>query len=200
MIVWQWTELWTWFLIGLEILTHTVCFKHESTYSISSALHAWSGSWTSSRALSTCVREETRSRLCPGLRKRLTDCRYSSEALNTRKSYLMKKERGGGEAERDGNKNSRINYSSEHCWEEQNPISHYISINPASDLRSGSVWAFQRATGGLKVHEIEAITAGWARKTADDSIPELLIYPPENSVLAASTWAMITHPSHNNYK
>ncbi len=123
---------WHWTLTGFEIVPHTVCIKHESTYSISSALHAWSGSWTSSRALSTCVREETRSRLCPGRRKRLTDCRYSSEALNTRKSYLMKNER---EAERDGNKKSRINYS-----EDQHPISHYISI-------------ILRATSDLEAHE-----------------------------------------------
>lgn len=152
----------------------------------------WSGSWTSSRALSTCVREETRSRLCPGLRKHLTDCRYSSEALNTRKWYLMKKERGGGEAERDGNKNSRINYSSDHCWEDQNPISHYISIYPASDLRSQSVWMSNERMSLSKSHgrpqcpwdmkQLLQDGRGTQQKTAEGSILESLIHPPENGV------------------
>ncbi len=47
----------------------------------------------------------------------------------------MKNERGGGEAERDGNKKSQINYS-----EDQHPTSHYISI-------------ILRATLDLEAHE-----------------------------------------------
>lgn len=103
---------------------------------------------------------------------------------------------------RDRIKNSRINYLSHHCWKDQNPISHYISIyTPSADLRSQSVWMCNERTSLSKSHgrpqcpwEIKQLLQdGWGAQQKDgwrlySAVTNL--FTRERRVLAASIWAV----------